>query len=82
MEKGTVSILGFQFEPEFENEEEIEEPESYKEAEDEELNCSDRQQENIRDWCSCENCDVMPSRKECVCCLEIDEIKYFKLEGM
>lgn len=31
---------------------------------------------NSTDWCSCGNCDAMPSHLECVCCQEMDVLKH------
>ena len=34
-------------------------------------------------WCKCNCCKTMPVNRECLCCTEIDDIKYNKLsEGM
>ena len=34
-------------------------------------------------WCKCKYCKTMPVNWECLCCVEIDEIKYKKLsKGM
>ena len=34
-------------------------------------------------WCKCNCCKTMPVNRECLCCTEIDAIKYNKLsEGM
>ena len=30
-------------------------------------------------WCKCNSCSTMPVNRECLCCTEIDEIKYKKL---
>ena len=30
-------------------------------------------------WCKCGYCDVMPINKECLCCTEVDDIKFKKL---
>lgn len=32
-------------------------------------------------WCKCGLCVKMETNKECLCCVEIDEIKYKKLSG-
>ncbi|XP_071837767.1 uncharacterized protein [Apostichopus japonicus] len=26
------------------------------------------------DWCSCQNCQIMPSGRECVCCSEVPQV--------
>ena len=36
----------------------------------------------LGDWCVCGCCKVMPTETECICCNEVDEIKYFRLEGI
>ena len=32
-------------------------------------------------WCKCEECEAMPVNRECLCCHEIDEIKYKKISN-
>ncbi|XP_057299215.1 P2X purinoceptor 7-like [Hydractinia symbiolongicarpus] len=34
----------------------------------------------VTDWCRCGKCERMPTEKVCVCCVEIDAIKYFNLD--
>ena len=29
------------------------------------------------DWCSCSNCSLMPTRKECLCCKEMELLEPF-----
>lgn len=36
---------------------------------------------NISEWCKCGNCYPMPSQQECLCCHELDHIKYKLLDG-
>ncbi|XP_057310668.1 uncharacterized protein LOC130648668 [Hydractinia symbiolongicarpus] len=47
--------------------------------EDEESAKPPRSTLNKDKWCLCKNCEVMPSQQECICCHEIDEIKYAHL---
>ncbi|XP_057307483.1 uncharacterized protein LOC130645492 [Hydractinia symbiolongicarpus] len=35
---------------------------------------------DVNNLCSCENCCVMPRETECLCCHDVDAIKYFKLQ--
>ena len=69
---------GYAFEPEYTPEE--------LEALEREQNDSSRVQEQRRepdrrltnlDWCSCGNCVLMPTRKECLCCKEMELLEPF-----
>ena len=61
-----MEVEGYQFEPEF-TEEEIE---------SQNLASSPVVSENERgmslDWCTCENCTILPTLNECLCCDEFD----------
>lgn len=49
----------------------------------ENLKALNRVEMNISTWCKCSHCKIMPVSRECLCCVEIDEIKYKKLsEGI
>ena len=81
----SFSVVGFQYEPE--------NPDNQKnsaEYDDDDSGSDDieavaidksRLSQDVQDWCSCGHCQVMPTEKECVCCTEIDAIKYFHLQG-
>ncbi|XP_078487449.1 uncharacterized protein LOC104266439 [Ciona intestinalis] len=36
---------------------------------------SDAERTKSTNWCSCSNCDIMNTERECICCMEIDVIK-------
>ena len=81
MDSEATTILGFQFEPSYgENERAtlVNEP---KENRDFEEPQRIKEKNNLSSWCMCNNCRVMPTEEECTCCTGIDEIKYFKLQG-
>ena len=40
-----------------------------------------RTAKNISDWCLCEQCCPMQTQEECLCCAELDHIKYKLLGG-
>ncbi|XP_041843319.1 P2X purinoceptor 7-like isoform X2 [Melanotaenia boesemani] len=56
-------VLPYQFEPESDPEGEISE-------EGQTL----RLQQGVSAWCTCGNCETMPTEAECVCCLEIPQV--------
>ncbi|CAM4568707.1 unnamed protein product [Leuciscus chuanchicus] len=63
-----VSILPYQFEPESD-------PENADDQVDEsEPPLQARLQQNVSQWCRCENCNRMPSEVENVCCMEIPKV--------
>ena len=78
-----TDIIGFQYEPEIADYCEGETSDSSEEVieDNTELLKNDQIGEDLQSWCFCGKCKVMPSQKERICCLGIDEIKYFKLEG-
>ena len=47
-------------------------------------NCQTEKRKNVEveRWCKCNGCKKMKTNRECLCCVEIDEIKYKKLSGM
>ena len=46
-------------------------------------NPADRVYSEPLTWCICSACKTMPVNRECLCCTEIDEIKFKKLsDGM
>ncbi|XP_057295551.1 uncharacterized protein LOC130624317 [Hydractinia symbiolongicarpus] len=79
------TVLGFQFEPEFQDDEEHSEPEEYSDISLDDANLraitaeGDRKA-GVDGWCTCGHCVVLDTERECICCHEIDEIKYFKLD--
>ena len=77
--KHDVNILAYQYEPEYKDGEESE----FEEYDDNmDLSFQDLESRpELKNWCSCGNCVIMPTKEECMCCLELDEVKYFKLEG-
>ena len=32
---------------------------------------------NVGAWCQCGKCQEVEQERECVCCVDVDEIKYF-----
>ena len=74
-------ILGFQYEPE------LAEPNPNTlvdyDADNEmsQVNKEKRDITNISRWCKCGQCYPMPSQKECLCCHELDHIKFKLLDG-
>lgn len=40
-----------------------------------------RKDADVSRWCKCKHCKRMETSRECLCCTEIDEIKYKKLSG-
>lgn len=68
-----MSIQPYQLEPEYSSEE-IEEQGSDSEEEDEIGNLESPSGESWRtntSWCLCDQCALMPTEKECVCCKEL-----------
>ena len=82
----SVNITGFQYEPEWSDTEEGSRNNhaiSYKD--DDEVvpleHSKPRSSENLNTWCQCGRCKALPTTQECLCCIEIDEIKYHHLGG-
>jgi len=75
-----ATVLGFQFEPE---RKQPQKPEYEDDAETTmiQLPAEARLDRAVTEWCQCQNCKAMPTEKECLCCHEVDEIKYFHLNG-
>ena len=72
--EGHDKVLGFQFEPIRSTPTEPD----YMGKSDEEISSRTRINENVADWCSCGNCKKMPTAIECVCCLELKDIRTYK----
>ncbi|XP_033101216.1 P2X purinoceptor 7-like [Anneissia japonica] len=60
---------GFLFEPKRQFSEEKKESDDGNSTDDTDIRLDDDRTENLC-WCTCENCVIMPSRIECVCCRE------------
>ena len=76
--------MGFQYEPEREDND-ITDP-TFDDSDNAEGDKKDeiknaRSISDIKTWCKCGKCKLMPTEKECLCCTEIDAIKYFHLNG-
>ena len=74
-----LSVMGFQYEPTRSTPCPLNDIPYNDDIDHEISNISERG--NNSDWCDCGNCKVMPTSKECLCCTEVDEIKYFRLQG-
>lgn len=61
-----IEVEGYQFEPEF-TEEEIE---AQNDAPPPAVNVNERGAS--LNWCTCENCTILPTFKECLCCYEFE----------
>lgn len=74
-----INIIGFQFEPERPNNKQ--QIPSYNDDEPDapESPAASRTQIDVSEWCLCEKCERMPSAVECLCCNEVDTIKYLQL---
>lgn len=70
-------VLGFQFEPVRSTPTEPD----YVDCSDEDVPNQTRMGQNVTDWCSCGNCQNMPTAIECVCCLELQEIQSYQSNG-
>ena len=78
-------VIGFQFEPEksiFNHEG------FYQDSSDEgdaiEQDMLDRKDCNPSVWCKCRNCSTMKTEKECLCCQEVEAVRFnvrFKSSG-
>ena len=81
MADNNVNILAYQYEPEYKDgeESELEDYDGMTGADVISDNIESRSE--LEKWCRCGNCIIMPTTKERMCCLELDEVKYFKLEG-
>lgn len=77
------NVIGFHYEPELSDTDAVSGPEYDSESgnEGEEACVQGRRAASVEEWCQCHKCEKMASEQECVCCHEIDEIKYFKLGG-
>ena len=83
--KQDFTVVGFQYEPEKPDSDvtsRLDFDDGYDYDADEEIEGLDkRTASSVNTWCHCGHCKLMPSEKECVCCTEIDAIKYFHLNG-
>ncbi|PIK40840.1 putative P2X purinoceptor 7-like [Apostichopus japonicus] len=67
-EHHVLGLAPYQFEPEAEPLEQLEEAEI-----DHDEPRIERVQQPVNTWCICNKCEVMPTGKECLCCQEVDE---------
>ena len=77
------SVVGFQYEPVRSNPNPVE---LYNDEDDDEVGVPSieeikRSANNLGEWCQCGECKPMPTERECLCCAEVDAIKYFHLIG-
>ena len=70
--------MGFQYEPERSGN--VTSKPDFAEDDDDDNESSTSRINNVGDWCSCSHC-VSMSTEECICCHEVNEIKYFRLNG-
>lgn len=81
-----MSIAPYQFEP-IKQEKEANSDSEWEDIEDVESDTElegrivtlNRSEGDPSRWCKCDMCETMPVNRECLCCAEIDEIKYKKL---
>lgn len=71
-ENAEGSIQPYQFEPELGSDEDIADDPLSAQTSDHRLGSTD--------WCQCENCHVMPTTTECICCAEIMQIQHIRGE--
>ena len=76
------SVEGFQFEPVRTDPS----PNVFYDDDDQMKGIEDESQiirsvDNTEEWCRCGQYQPMPTREEKICCCDIDEIKYFPLDG-
>ena len=71
-----LSVLGFQYEPERIQENEIS-PTYYDDVGSDECSSGSESRNylDVSTWCKCGKCQVTASEKESICCADIDEIK-------
>ena len=72
MDNSSVTVLGFQFEPERDSPQEpfFKEDDELNETEQE--SSSSRVSQGVKEWCKCGKCEPMLTEKECRCCYEED----------
>ena len=80
--KQTFTVVGFQYEPlrSSDNQSQLDLYDDVDDVVDIESTL-ERNATNLSEWCKCGQCKAMPSEQECLCCDEIDAIKYFHLLG-
>ena len=86
-----MSVRPYQFEPlkkcsgnteeDCRDKGEVSNPDEYNERNLEtQLSLADRMNlDSVKEWCTCGDCSVMPSNRECLCCRETDDIVSLKL---
>ena len=76
-------VIGFQFEPErrISNHEGF-----YQDISDEgdamKRDIFEKKDCDPSTWCKCRNCFTMKTKKECLCCQEVEAIRNFNLQGI
>ena len=78
--KHTYTVMGFQYEPERSGNF-AEDDDDDNESMEIPAASSTSRINNVGDWCSYSHCVSMSTEKECICCHEVNEIKYFRLNG-
>ena len=70
MDNSSVTVLGFQFEPERDSPQELffMEDDEMKETEQEKR--SSRVSQAVKEWCKCWKCEPILTEKQCRCCHE------------
>ena len=75
-------ILGFQFKPTKMLQPDSSSNESWETCStDSEPNTTEQNKASVDTWCICLNCSQMPTKKEHLCCHELDACNYFKIKG-
>ena len=41
-----------------------------------------RQNQSVTEWYGCYKCGIIDTNTECLCCCEVEAVKYFKLLGV
>ena len=80
--KKLIEAAGFQFDPESkEKQVEIYQENGDEKSESETLGRDPRISSDPWKWCKCGKCCKMPTEKECLCCKEVESVRYFNLHG-
>ena len=75
-------ILGLQLEPTKALQPDSSSDESWKTCSTDSEPCTTRRNEaSVGTWCMCLNCS-QPTKKECLCCHELDACDYFKIKDL
>ena len=77
----TLSVVGFQFEPE-RSPGDKNSPDNYNDVrfDNGEITTEPRNHLDVSTWCKCGQCQNAATEKECICCVDVDEIATGKLK--